>query len=44
MLVKLGERQSMFATKPKTINERQFGTMELVDREIFFISFNRRDT
>ena len=33
----------MFDDKDKSLNERRFGKLELVDREIFFISFNRRD-
>jgi len=38
-----GERQTMLDNKNKNLTERNFGKLELVDKEIFFISFNRRD-
>lgn len=33
----------MLYNKDENSNERRFGKLELVDREIFFISFNTRD-
>ena len=33
----------MFDHKEKKIFEQKFGKLELVDKEIFFISFNTRD-
>ena len=33
----------MFTTKKPEITQH-FGKLELVDKEIFFIAFNRRDT
>jgi hypothetical protein len=42
---RFGERQIMFvAKKNNDLTSTEFGKLELVDREIFFISFNRRDT
>jgi len=33
----------MFSHKERKINLPQLGKLELVDKEIFFISFNTRD-
>jgi len=33
----------MLNNKDRTSNGRRFGKLELVDREIFYVSFNRRD-
>jgi len=33
----------MFENKEQKVNEHRFGKLELVDKEIFFISFNTRD-
>ncbi|ENO12413.1 hypothetical protein MBGDC06_00071 [Thermoplasmatales archaeon SCGC AB-539-C06] len=33
----------MLDIKDWNLNGQRFGKLELVDREIFFISFNRRD-
>jgi hypothetical protein len=33
----------MLDGKQRYINNHDFGKLELVDKEIFFISFNRRD-
>jgi len=41
--VSIGERQIMLELKDKYQNTPQFGKLELVDREMFFISFNNRD-
>lgn len=42
-ILRSGERQFMLYNKDENSNERRFGKLELVDREIFFISFNTRD-
>jgi len=34
----------MFEKKQINANEHRFGKLELVDKEMFFISFNTRDT
>ena len=34
----------MYNDKLRYLNNHDFGKLELVDKEIFFISFNRRDT
>ena len=39
----VGERQPMFEDKFKNTNMPNFGRLELVDKDLFFISFNRRD-
>jgi len=33
----------MLYNQDGSLSERRFGKLELVDREIFFISFNTRD-
>ena len=33
----------MLDDKHRYVNSHDFGKLELVDKEIFFISFNRRD-
>ena len=33
----------MIPNKEKHLNNHSFGKLELVDKEIFFICFNRRD-
>jgi len=38
-----GEAKVMFENKNKPISENKLGKLELVDKEIFFISFNTRD-
>jgi len=38
-----GEARIMFENKERKLNEHSFGKLELVDKEIFFISFNTRD-
>jgi hypothetical protein len=38
-----GEARVMFENKERKPNEHRFGKLELVDKEIFFISFNTRD-
>jgi len=38
-----GERQFMLENEYKYLNGHKFGKLELVDKEIFFISFNTRD-
>ncbi len=44
LLSGLGEAKLMLNIKNKNINKQQFGGLELVDRELFFICANRRDT
>jgi len=39
----LGRGNTMLDSKDWSLNGQRFGKLELVDREIFFISFNRRD-
>jgi len=39
-----GERQLMLNIKEKNQIGNRFGKLELVDKEMFFISFNTRDT
>ena len=38
-----GRGNNMLDDKHRYINSHDFGKLELVDKEIFFISFNRRD-
>ncbi len=38
-----GERQIMQEKLERYINNQKFGKLELVDREIFYLSFNTRD-
>jgi len=38
-----GEATFMFESKERRLNEHRFGKLELVDKEIFYISFNTRD-
>ena len=38
-----GERQIMLNIKEKNQTGQRFGKLELVDKEMFFISFNTRD-
>ena len=33
----------MLNNKDRNLNGHRFGKLELVDREIFYVSFNRRD-
>ncbi len=33
----------MLDTKNRFINKHNFGELELVDKEIYYIAFNRRD-
>jgi len=39
----IGERQLMQKEVEKYNNVQKFGKLELVDKEIFYISFNTRD-
>ncbi len=39
-----GEQVSMLNHEENSNNTTRFGRLELVDKEIFFIAFNRRDT
>jgi len=39
----IGERQLMLKEIGKHNNIQKFGKLELVDKEIFYISFNTRD-
>jgi len=39
----IGERQLMLKETEKYNNIQKFGKLELVDKEIFYISFNTRD-
>ncbi len=43
MLPLSGERQIMLENTNKNIIGQKFGKLELVDKEIFYISFNTRD-
>lgn len=38
------ERRLMLNNKNRNLNRQHFGDLELVDRELFFICANRRDT
>lgn len=38
-----GELRIMFENKNRLLNEKPVGKLELVDKEIFYISFNTRD-
>jgi hypothetical protein len=40
----VGERQVMWQRKSKDSTRTRFGELELVDREISYIAYNRRDT
>jgi len=39
----LGEAEVMLEKTERRLYEPKFGKLELVDKEIFFISFNTRD-
>jgi len=38
-----GERQFMFDTKIRYSNNKHYGELELVDKDLFFVCSNRRD-
>ena len=43
ILAAWGEARIMLENKNRSLSEKPFGKLELVDREIFYISFNTRD-
>jgi len=43
VLTPIGERRVMLHNKIRYPNNKQFGELELVDKEVFYICPNRRD-